>query len=540
MLRDIGATGEALLSLGFMRRFDPGYVQLREAIDDGTIGAPVLVHNISRGVSGAPNATSEFSITGSAIHEFDVVPWLLRSPVVEVSWVAPRRSSQVHEGLQDPQLIHLRTADGVLSTCETFLNARYGYDIRCEVVGETGAISLTEPARVRLDAGQRHGIGYAADWRPRFADAYRIELQAWVDSVLAGEPTPLATGRDGVAASAVAEAVITSMHEGGRVTKVELAVSFPAPSRPPACPTRWPHPRCAGACWAPAGSRRSSPVPCAATPARRWSPSGRGRWRRRRSSPDRVGIGRAHGSYADLVADPEVDVVYVATPHNFHHRHALLALDAGKHVLVEKPLALNAAEAARGRGAGRRAGRVLRRGDVDVLPAELRRDPSTARRRRARRRAHGAGRPRRVVPRHAPHPAPRPGRGALLDLGTYPLALASWVLGEPELVGHHHVAARRQRRLAAHRCRVQRALRRGALDRHVVERRRAAGRGGQHRAGQRAGTGAGVDDHVGPGTAQLLPPPVERPGQDGAEQRADLRAGQEVAAGRPARPRPAP
>ena len=180
----------------------------------------MLVHNISRGVSGAPNATSEFSITGSAIHEFDVVPWLLRSPVVEVSWVAPRRSSQVHEGLQDPQLIHLRTADGVLSTCETFLNARYGYDIRCEVVGETGAISLTEPARVRLDAGQRHGIGYAADWRPRFADAYRIELQAWVDSVLAGEPTPLATGRDGVAASAVAEAVITSMHEGGRVTKV--------------------------------------------------------------------------------------------------------------------------------------------------------------------------------------------------------------------------------------------------------------------------------------------------------------------------------
>jgi myo-inositol 2-dehydrogenase/D-chiro-inositol 1-dehydrogenase len=222
VLADIGFDGEALLSLGFMRRFDPGYAALRQAIDDGTVGAPVLVHNVSRGVSSAPNATSEFSVTGSAIHEFDVVPWLLRSPVVEVSWIAPRRSSQVHEGLQDPQLIHLRTADGVLSTCETFLNARYGYDIRCEVVGETGAISLTEPARVRLDAGQRHGIGYAADWRPRFADAYRIELQAWVDSVLAGTPTPLATAREGVTASAVAEAVIASMHDGGRVTTVEL------------------------------------------------------------------------------------------------------------------------------------------------------------------------------------------------------------------------------------------------------------------------------------------------------------------------------
>jgi myo-inositol 2-dehydrogenase/D-chiro-inositol 1-dehydrogenase len=221
VLRDIGATGEALLSLGFMRRFDPGYVQLRQAIDDGSVGAPVLVHNVSRGVSSAPNATSEFSITGSAIHECDVVPWLLRSPVVEVSWVAPRRSSQAVVGLQDPQLIHLRTAVGVLATVETFLNARYGYVVRCEVVGESGTVSLTEPARVVVEGDLRRSLGYAADWRPRFADAYRIELQAWVDSVSAGAPTPLATGRDGVAASAVAEAVITSMHEGGRATKVE-------------------------------------------------------------------------------------------------------------------------------------------------------------------------------------------------------------------------------------------------------------------------------------------------------------------------------
>ena len=60
---------------------------------------------------------------------------------------------------------------------------------------------------------------------------------------------------------------------------------------------------------------------------------------------DGVGVGRAHGTYADLVADTEVDVVYVATPHNFHRTHALLALDACKHVLVEKPIALNAEEA---------------------------------------------------------------------------------------------------------------------------------------------------------------------------------------------------
>lgn len=59
----------------------------------------------------------------------------------------------------------------------------------------------------------------------------------------------------------------------------------------------------------------------------------------------RSGIGRAHGRYQDLVDDPQIDVVYVATPHNVHVEGALLALKAGKHALIEKPLATNAQEA---------------------------------------------------------------------------------------------------------------------------------------------------------------------------------------------------
>ncbi|SDR71036.1 Predicted dehydrogenase [Friedmanniella luteola] len=59
----------------------------------------------------------------------------------------------------------------------------------------------------------------------------------------------------------------------------------------------------------------------------------------------RFGIERAHPSYDALVADPAIDVVYVATPHNTHLDCALLALEAGRHTVVEKPLALNAEEA---------------------------------------------------------------------------------------------------------------------------------------------------------------------------------------------------
>src|SRR5664279_4105019 len=65
----IASGGSSLISLGFMRRFDPGYVQLKAALDAGEGGAPLVLHCISRGVSSAPGASNESSVTGlSLIH----------------------------------------------------------------------------------------------------------------------------------------------------------------------------------------------------------------------------------------------------------------------------------------------------------------------------------------------------------------------------------------------------------------------------------------------------------------------------------------
>jgi myo-inositol 2-dehydrogenase/D-chiro-inositol 1-dehydrogenase len=210
----------ALLSLGFMRRFDPGYAALKAQIQDGSIGRPLRVHSVGRGVSTRPGWTDELSVTSSAIHDLDIVPWLLESPVVEVAWLAGRSAV---DDFHDPQLILLRTADGSLSTVDIFLNARYGYDMRCEVVGDAGTASIVEPVRVVTETELTRLTGYAPDWRPRFAEAYRLEQQAWVDRIN-GMPddASLATAHDGLVASAVADAVITSMHTGGVAASVAV------------------------------------------------------------------------------------------------------------------------------------------------------------------------------------------------------------------------------------------------------------------------------------------------------------------------------
>lgn len=151
---------------------------------------------------------------------------------------------------------------------------------------------------------------------------------------------------------------------------------------------------------------------------------------------DRFEIPNRHGSYEELVADPEVDVVYVATPHPLHHPNALLALGAGKPVLVEKPFTMNAAEA-RELVAAARAEKLF------LMEAMWTRFlPHIAQIRRLI--AEGAlGEIVTVSADHgqwfAKDPefrlfAPELGGGALLDLGVYPVSFASMLLGAPSTI----------------------------------------------------------------------------------------------------------
>jgi predicted dehydrogenase len=158
---------------------------------------------------------------------------------------------------------------------------------------------------------------------------------------------------------------------------------------------------------------------------------------RRQVSADRFadafGIGTRHSSYEALVADPNVDVVYVATPHPMHREDAILALRAGKPVLVEKPFAMNAAEAREIVGVARENALFAMEAmwtrflpHVGVVRDWL---------------AHGVV--GNVVTLTADHGqwfaedaefrlfAPELGGGALLDLGVYPVSFASMILGTP-------------------------------------------------------------------------------------------------------------
>ena len=101
-----------------------------------------------------------------------------------------------------------------------FLNASYGYDVRCELVGELGTVALGDGGDVILRKDGRRSGRVPADWIERFARAYDVEVQAWIDSVIAGQSTG-PSAWDGYAATAVAESCLQALERGER-TAVQL------------------------------------------------------------------------------------------------------------------------------------------------------------------------------------------------------------------------------------------------------------------------------------------------------------------------------
>ena len=139
------ASGRRLVQVGFMRRYDAGYQALKAALGDGGIGTPLLMHCAHRNPSVPPYGfTTEGMITDSAMHEIDLVRWLFDEDIVAAGILKPRRSSEAGADLHDPLIVLLEMASGILVDVEVFVNARYGYDIRGEIVGERGTVSLAD------------------------------------------------------------------------------------------------------------------------------------------------------------------------------------------------------------------------------------------------------------------------------------------------------------------------------------------------------------------------------------------------------------
>lgn len=216
-----------MFQVGFMRRFDRGYAEAERRLESGMIGEPVAVRSISRdpyrtSLEYANPAVSGGIIVDMAIHDFDVIRWMMRD---EIERVYTETAALVYPELltvgdYDNAWISVKFARGGLGNVEASRTAAYGYDIRCTIVGTKGTLEVgylqETPVLTLTREGALHDV--VPHFPQRFGQAYTTQIEHFVECLRDQKPPKvnIADARAALQASLAA----TRSHREGRVVRV--------------------------------------------------------------------------------------------------------------------------------------------------------------------------------------------------------------------------------------------------------------------------------------------------------------------------------
>lgn len=204
------STGRRLVQVGYMRRFDPAYLDLKATYGSGAVGRALVVRCWHRNASAPGFFGAGMAISNAMVHEFDICRWLLDAEIVRVRVDHP---SLEGGPLDDPILATLEMNSGQLVSIEVFMNAAYGYDIGTELVGQSGVLVMGAPVATHRLSKSEPGVRFSSDFRIRFQDAYTRQIQAWVGGILTGHADG-ASAVDGLRAALAAEAGERALQSG--------------------------------------------------------------------------------------------------------------------------------------------------------------------------------------------------------------------------------------------------------------------------------------------------------------------------------------
>jgi myo-inositol 2-dehydrogenase/D-chiro-inositol 1-dehydrogenase/scyllo-inositol 2-dehydrogenase (NAD+) len=206
-----------VLQIGFVRRFQPEFVEARRRIDAGEIGEPMVIKSLTRGPGLPPQWAHDLRLSNGMLaevcsHDFDCVRWLTGSEVTrvyaETANVKGEARGVTAPDFYDNVVVTLRLASGALGTIDGTCPADFGYDARVEVLGSEGLLVVGQLPALSLLQIRARGAGEVptfASWPQRFEWGYREELRGFVEAARSGTP-PAAGAADGRAAVAAVRA----------------------------------------------------------------------------------------------------------------------------------------------------------------------------------------------------------------------------------------------------------------------------------------------------------------------------------------------
>jgi myo-inositol 2-dehydrogenase/D-chiro-inositol 1-dehydrogenase len=208
------ALGRRLIAVGFMRRFDPQHVAVRQVVAAGEIGRPILFKGVHRNPMIPPHLPGAAVVTNSAIHDIDSMRWLLGQEISEVYVRGVRTHRSFSAETQDMLLLQMALSGECLATVEVSVAVEYGYEVSAEIIGESGSALTAPPGLALVRSRGVRAEAVSRDHLTRFQIAYIPELTDWVHSIQSEQAFSGATAWDGYMSLLVSDACIHSLHSG--------------------------------------------------------------------------------------------------------------------------------------------------------------------------------------------------------------------------------------------------------------------------------------------------------------------------------------
>lgn len=223
------ARHKVTLQIGFMRRFDAGFLRAKEILDSGALGRVMIIKSTGRGPGLPPPWIYDIAKSNGILaevnsHDFDTVRWMVGSDVARVyAEAANFKCADAREEwpqFYDNAVVNLRFQDGTIGVVDGTCPAHYGYDARVEILGEQGMLRVGHVddggvSHVTLDGSVVSSA--VKSWRTLFKDAYVSEMEHFIQCIRTGA-TPRVTGTDGLKAVQAVVASNQSLVSGLPVT----------------------------------------------------------------------------------------------------------------------------------------------------------------------------------------------------------------------------------------------------------------------------------------------------------------------------------
>ncbi|MFA5015033.1 MAG: Gfo/Idh/MocA family oxidoreductase [Actinomycetota bacterium] len=214
-----------ILQIGFMRRFDPGFIYARDLLDKGTIGRPIIIKSLTHGPGLPGNWALDIKKSNGMLaevnsHDFDTIRWLSGAEYEKVYAVAENFNSpeigKIFPDFYDTATVSLTLKNGTMGIIDSVCPCFYGYDARAEVIGSHGVMfigNLQDSTTITCNRENGIVINQTLSWKKRFHEAYIAEDRHFVECIVNKKKT-IASGEDGKKAVAAVIAANESISKG--------------------------------------------------------------------------------------------------------------------------------------------------------------------------------------------------------------------------------------------------------------------------------------------------------------------------------------